>query len=55
VCVIIDNLGDEAFEIKKGDRVAQGVLCPVFQANFQVAEELSETARNSGGFGSTGK
>ena len=55
VCVIIDNLGDEAFEIKKGDRVAQGVLCPVFQANFQVVGELSDTNRGSGGFGSTGK
>jgi dUTP pyrophosphatase len=41
--------------IKKGDRIAQGVLSKVPQANFQVVEDLDNTDRGSGGFGSTGK
>lgn len=42
-------------EIKKGDRVAQGVIAPVVQAKFQLVKELSDTKRGGGGFGSTGK
>lgn len=41
--------------IKKGDRIAQGVIAPIQQAQFEVAEELSETERGDGGFGSTGQ
>ncbi|PPA87921.1 deoxyuridine 5'-triphosphate nucleotidohydrolase [Brevibacillus laterosporus] len=40
--------------IRKGDRVAQGLILPVMQAQFIVADELSETERGTGGFGSTG-
>ncbi|MBG9774242.1 dUTP diphosphatase [Brevibacillus laterosporus] len=40
--------------IRKGDRVAQGLILPVMQAQFIVADELSETERGAGGFGSTG-
>ncbi|MCR8997917.1 deoxyuridine 5'-triphosphate nucleotidohydrolase, partial [Brevibacillus laterosporus] len=40
--------------IRKGDRVAQGLILPVMQAQFIVADELSETERGVGGFGSTG-
>jgi dUTP pyrophosphatase len=40
--------------IRKGDRIAQGVLAPVYRASFEVADELSETERGAGGFGSTG-
>jgi len=40
--------------IRKGDRIAQGVIVPVIRANFEVADELSETERGDGGFGSTG-
>ncbi|MGG0793153.1 deoxyuridine 5'-triphosphate nucleotidohydrolase [Brevibacillus laterosporus] len=40
--------------IRKGDRVAQGLILPVMQAQFIVADELSETDRGAGGFGSTG-
>lgn len=52
--VIMVNLGQEDFPINNQDRIAQGVLCPVWQADFEIAEELSETSRGSGGFGSTG-
>lgn len=49
------NLDSETYEIKKGDRIAQAVIAPVIQVEFEESNELSETARGSGGFGSTGK
>jgi len=53
--VLLINLGDKEFEIKKGDRIAQAVVAPVIQANIKEAKELNKTKRASGGFGSTGK
>lgn len=53
--VIVMNAGQEAFEISHGDRIAQMVVAPVLQACFELAEGLSETARGTGGFGSTGQ
>lgn len=52
--VILINHSDEPFAIARGDRVAQLVLAPVVQAAWQEAADLDETARGSGGFGSTG-
>ena len=52
--VIMINHGDAAFEIRRGDRVAQLVLAPVTQATWLPVDELDETARGEGGFGSTG-
>lgn len=43
-----------SYVILKGDRIAQGVIAPVERAIFVVVDELSETARGSGGFGHTG-
>jgi dUTP pyrophosphatase len=54
VKIIIVNLGQETVQINDQDRVAQLVLCPVYQADFVLADDLSETARGAGGFGSTG-
>ena len=54
VKVILANLGADPFPIRRGDRIAQLVPAPVLQANFEEVTELSETARGSGGFGSTG-
>lgn len=54
VKVIVINLGQEAIEIKDQDRIAQMVLCPVVQADLVLVEELGDTARGAGGFGSTG-
>jgi dUTP pyrophosphatase len=51
--VILYNSGDEDFEIKKGDRIAQLVLCPIMKFDFKLVESLDETERK-GGFGSTG-
>lgn len=51
---ILINHGSEPFAIHRGDRVAQLVLAPVTRAVWEEVEELDETARGSGGFGSTG-
>jgi len=55
VGVILMNAGQEPFHISHGDRIAQMVVAPVTQAQFRVAEDLSETDRGAGGFGSTGR
>ncbi|MBA3864235.1 MAG: dUTP diphosphatase [Erythrobacter sp.] len=52
--VILINLGNEAFTIQRGDRVAQLVLAPVVQAAWDEVAELDATDRGAGGFGSTG-
>lgn len=52
--VILINHGAQAFEILRGDRVAQLVLAPVTRAAWVSVEHLDETARGEGGFGSTG-
>ena len=52
--VILINLGKEKFIIENGDRIAQMIVCPVVQADLEEVKELSDTARGSGGFGSTG-
>lgn len=55
VKVILINLGQEPITINDQERCAQFVICPIIQAQFHVVEELSDTARGAGGFGSTGK
>ncbi len=52
--IILINHGDEAFAIARGDRVAQLVLAPVTRAAWEEVVELDDTARGTGGFGSTG-
>jgi len=52
--VILINLGTEPFVIARGDRIAQLVAAPVQMAHFTEVQELDETVRGSGGFGSTG-
>ncbi|MHC5068038.1 MAG: dUTP diphosphatase, partial [Planctomycetota bacterium] len=54
VKVILANLGDQPFIIERGMRIAQMVLCPVYQVEWQPVAELPSTERGSGGFGSTG-
>jgi len=54
VKVILINLGAQAFEIRRGDRLAQLVVAPVTRASWLKVHELDETARGEGGFGSTG-
>ena len=52
--VILANMSDKPFEIRKGDRIAQLVVSPVQQADFEIVSEISDTERSAGGFGSTG-
>ena len=55
VKVILINLGEDAFVIERGERIAQMVLAPVTQAVWDEVTVLDETARGTGGFGSTGR
>ena len=52
--VLLQNLGQHPVTIIPGDRIAQMVFMPVFQALFEEVSELQETTRGAGGFGSTG-
>ena len=54
ICITVANLGQEPFEIRKGMRIAQMVICPVIRVEIDECAELSETERSTGGFGSTG-
>ena len=53
--IILYNHSNKDFIVNKNDRVAQIVLVPVLKVEFEEVEELPETVRGSGGFGSTGK
>jgi dUTP pyrophosphatase len=55
VKVILINLGQESFEVRRGERIAQLVPAAVLRADFVESSELAETARGEGGFGSTGR
>ncbi|MNJ98529.1 Deoxyuridine 5'-triphosphate nucleotidohydrolase [compost metagenome] len=55
VKIIVINLGDAAVTIADQERCAQLVVAPVYQAQFELVKELSETERGAGGFGSTGR
>ena len=54
VKILLVNLGDADFTVSRGMRIAQVVLAPVTRADPKLVEELDDTARGSGGFGSTG-
>ena len=54
VKVILANLGEDDFMINKGDRIAQILVAPVTHGNLIEVEDLDETVRGTGGFGSTG-
>lgn len=54
VQVILVNLGQAEFRVKSGDRIAQIVFAPVVRVSFSTETGIDETARGSGGFGSTG-
>ncbi len=54
VKVLLINLGSEPFTVRRGDRVAQLVVCPVTRATLVEMDALPDTERGVGGFGSTG-
>jgi dUTP pyrophosphatase len=53
--VVLVNLGQAPFAIARGDRIAQLIPAPVLRARFSETDDLDETARGAGGFGSTGR
>ena len=53
--IILFNHGKEDFIVNNNDRIAQMVLMPILKIEFEEVDELPETIRGSGGFGSTGK
>ena len=53
--IILFNHSSKKFEVYNNDRIAQMVLMPVLKVDFNEVDELPETYRGSGGFGSTGK
>lgn len=55
VFVPLINLGDQDFAIERGDRIAQAILAPVVQFEWQPVDALDDTERGSGGFGHTGR
>ena len=54
ICVGLINHGEEPFEVRRGDRIAQMMFMPVETANFIITDTLDETERGAGGFGHTG-
>lgn len=54
VKVMLINLSTNEYQIKRGDRIAQLVIIPVLTPSVQQVDELDDTARGMGGFGSTG-
>ncbi|MFN2443423.1 MAG: dUTP diphosphatase [Thermoanaerobaculia bacterium] len=52
--VIAINLGSAAFEVSRGDRIAQLVIAPVLAVELELVDDLDGTERGAGGFGSTG-
>lgn len=55
ISVILINHGSEPFMIRRGERIAQLIVAPVYRAQLSEAVALMETSRNAGGFGSTGQ
>lgn len=54
VKVIVINHGDKSFAVNHGDRIAQMVIAPVIQPEIEEVDELPDSSRGEGGFGSTG-
>ena len=53
--VLLINFGVEPFAIAHGDRIAQAIVAPVVQAAFEIVQDLTDSHRGAGGFGSTGR
>ena len=54
VGVLCHNMSDEELDIPCGERIAQGVICPVYKAHFVITDELDMTERGEGAYNSTG-
>jgi dUTP pyrophosphatase len=54
VKVIVENCGESMAKVCAGERIAQGIIAPIVKAKFEEVEDLDETLRGDGGFGSSG-
>ncbi len=54
LCVVLKNYGSSVFAVHPGDRIAQLMIIPIYRAELCQVEELDQTERGEGGFGSTG-
>lgn len=54
VGILVHNLSDKPFFLRKGERIAQGIISPVVQATLELVDELPPSLRGTAGFGSTG-
>jgi dUTP pyrophosphatase len=54
VAVVLINLGAEPYTVRRGERIAQLLIAPVAQVEWEETESLAESERGAGGFGSTG-
>ena len=54
VKIILVNFGNDNFTLRRGDRIAQLVICPVVRADWDEVPGVGQTTRGSGGFGHTG-
>jgi len=55
ITVVLHNHGREVQTVENGERIAQFIITPVLMPSYEVVQELTDTVRNTGGFGSTGK
>lgn len=55
ITVVLYNHGSQPQTVENGERIAQFIITPVLTPAYETAEDLTDTVRNSGGFGSTGK
>ena len=55
ITVVLHNHGTQPQTVENGERIAQFIITPVLQPAYEISQELSDTVRNAGGFGSTGK
>ena len=55
IAVKLFNHSDKSYELKAGDKISQLVIVPILTPNFELVDELDETERGNGGFGSTGR
>lgn len=53
--IIVRNLSDKPFTVKKGERIAQGIIAPVIKASFVQCDQLPSSERGQASYGSTGK
>ena len=55
ICVKLYNHGDKPYQVERGDKISQLVIMPIYRPKIQKVDNLADTDRGNGGFGSTGR